>query len=85
MIVKLPMNEAVDHNNSGFILRARKPAVTGAAEVFGSGLTNTRTVVAAIVISTAVPRNGARQEMVPSVPLPVGQAPSRTQRLPHIK
>src|SRR5699024_9288784 len=62
------MNDTVDHNSSGFLPRARKPAVTGAAAVFGRGLTKTMTVVAAIVISTAVPRNGARQEMVPSVP-----------------
>src|SRR5690625_41300 len=35
---------------------------------FGSGLRKTATVVAASAINSAVPKNGARQEMVPKLP-----------------
>src|SRR5690606_17160531 len=60
--------DAMDQSNNGLRASARNPAVSGAAAVLGSGFTKTKTVVAAIVMRTAVPRKGARQEIVPKVP-----------------
>src|SRR5690625_7875963 len=68
MMVKLKQSEARDQSKKGRWRRARNPADIGSSAGLGSGFTKTVIVVAATAISNAVPKNGARQEMVPNDP-----------------
>ena len=67
-MVKLKQSEARDQSKKGRWRRARNPADIGSSAGLGSGFTKTVIVVAATAISNAVPKNGARQEMVPNDP-----------------